>query len=134
MAERRSPKIRATGRMKEMMSLYYLEAKNAADNKQKVAWITSGGPVELLIAMDVIPIYPENHAAMCGVTRMGVDLCEVSEQMGYSRDICSYARTDFGSVLSGETPTSGRPSPATARLWDCPSPISFSVATTYAAA
>jgi bcr-type benzoyl-CoA reductase subunit B len=97
--------------MKEMMSMYYLEAKNAADNNQKVAWITSGGPVELLIAMDVIPIYPENHAAMCGVTRMAVDLCEVSEQMGYSRDLCSYARTDIGSAVTGKGPIMGLPKP-----------------------
>jgi benzoyl-CoA reductase/2-hydroxyglutaryl-CoA dehydratase subunit BcrC/BadD/HgdB len=97
--------------MKEMMSLYYLEAKNASDNNQKVAWITSGGPVELLIAMDVIPVYPENHAAMCGVTRMGVELCEISEQMGYSRDLCSYARTDIGSAVTGKSPIMGLPKP-----------------------
>ncbi len=111
MSERRSPRIQAVGPMKEMMAAYYLESKNAADNDQKVAWITSGGPVELLIAMDVIPIYPENHAAMCGVTRMGVDLCEISEQMGYSRDICSYARTDIGSAVSGKSPIMGLPKP-----------------------
>jgi benzoyl-CoA reductase/2-hydroxyglutaryl-CoA dehydratase subunit BcrC/BadD/HgdB len=111
MVERRSPKIQAGNRMKEMMSMYYLNAKNAADNDCKVAWITSGGPVELLIAMDVIPIYPENHAAMCGVTRMGVDLCEVAEEMGYSRDICSYARTDIGSAVTGKSPIMGLPRP-----------------------
>lgn len=111
MAERRSPKIQAGGPMKEMMSMYYLEAKNAADNNQKVAWITSGGPVELLIAMDVIPVYPENHGAMCGVTRMGVDLCETAEQMGYSRDLCSYARTDIGSAVTGKSPIMGLPKP-----------------------
>ncbi len=111
MAERRSPKIYAGSRMKEMMSMYYLEAKNAADNNQKVAWITSGGPVELLIAMDVIPIYPENHGAMCGVTRMGVELSEVAEEMGFSRDVCSYARTDIGSAVSGKSPIMGLPKP-----------------------
>ncbi len=111
MAERRSPKIQAGSRMKEMMSMYYLGAKNAADNGQKVAWITSGGPVELLIAMDVIPVYPENHGAMCGVTRMGVELCEISEQMGYSRDLCSYARCDIGSAVTGKSPIMGLPKP-----------------------
>jgi benzoyl-CoA reductase/2-hydroxyglutaryl-CoA dehydratase subunit BcrC/BadD/HgdB len=111
MADRRSPKIRAGSRMKEMMSIYYVGAKNAADNGQKVAWITSGGPVELLIAMDVIPVYPENHGAMCGVTRMGPELCEITEQMGYSRDICSYARCDIGSAVSGKSPIMGLPKP-----------------------
>jgi bcr-type benzoyl-CoA reductase subunit B len=111
MTERRSPKIHAGSRMKEMMSMYYLDAKNAADNERKVAWITSGGPVELLIAMDVIPVYPENHGAMCGVTRMGVELSEVAEEMGYSRDICSYARTDIGSAVTGKSPIMGLPKP-----------------------
>jgi bcr-type benzoyl-CoA reductase subunit B len=111
MADRRSPKIHAGSRMKEMMSTYYLGAKNAADNGEKVAWITSGGPVELLIAMDVIPVYPENHGAMCGVTRMGPELCEISEQMGYSRDLCSYARCDIGSAVTGKSPIMGLPKP-----------------------
>jgi benzoyl-CoA reductase/2-hydroxyglutaryl-CoA dehydratase subunit BcrC/BadD/HgdB len=111
MAERSSPRIQAGGRMKEMMSVYYLEAKNAADNGQKVAWITSGGPVELLIAMDVIPVYPENHAAMCGAARMGVELSEIAEQMGYSRDLCSYALCDIGSAVSGKSPIMGLPKP-----------------------
>lgn len=97
--------------MKDMMSAYYLEAKNAADNDRKVAWITGGGPVELLIAMDVIPVYPENHAAMCGAFKMGVELCEIAEQRGYSRDICSYARCDIGSAITGKSPIMGLPRP-----------------------
>ena len=104
-------KIHAVDRMKEMMAAYYLEAKNAADNKRKIAWINGGGLVELLVAMDVIPVYPENHAAMCGVARMGVELCEVAEQMGYSRDICSYARSDIGSAVTGKSPIMGLPRP-----------------------
>ncbi len=61
--------------------------------------------------MDVIPIYPENHGAMCGVTRMGVELSEVAEEMGYSRDLCSYARTDIGSAVTGKSPIMGLPKP-----------------------
>lgn len=111
MVKRGSPKIQAADAMKEMMSAYYLEAKNAAVNDRKVAWITGGGPVELLIAMDVIPVYPENHAAMCGAFKMGAELCEIAEQIGYSRDICSYARCDIGSALTGKSPIMGLPRP-----------------------
>ncbi|RJP21383.1 MAG: 2-hydroxyacyl-CoA dehydratase [Candidatus Abyssobacteria bacterium SURF_5] len=105
------PPIRAAARMRELMSLYFLEAKNAADNKRKVAWVTGGGPVELLIAMDVIPVYPENHAAMCGASKMGAELCEIAETRGYSRDTCSYFRCDIGSIESGRSPISGLPRP-----------------------
>jgi bcr-type benzoyl-CoA reductase subunit B len=100
------PPIQSTAQMKEMMSLYYLEAKNAAANEKKVAWITGGGPVELLIAMDVIPVYPENHAA-----KMGSELCEAAEAAGYSRDTCSYFRCDIGSILTGKSPVLGLPRP-----------------------
>ena len=51
-------KIKAVARMKEIMTAYYIEAKTAEQTGKKVAWITSGGPVEPLIAMDVIPVYP----------------------------------------------------------------------------
>ncbi|MEZ4578245.1 MAG: hypothetical protein R2861_06490 [Desulfobacterales bacterium] len=77
-------KIKSVAKMKEIMTTYYIEAKTAKDNGKKVAWITSGGPVEFLIAMDVIPVYPENHGAMIGASKMGVDLCEKAEEMGYS--------------------------------------------------
>ena len=58
--------------MKQIMTEYYIEAKQAKQNGKLVAWITSGGPVEPLIAFDVIPVYPENHGAMIGATKMGV--------------------------------------------------------------
>lgn len=111
MTETHPPKIRAAESMKQMMSAYYLDAKNAGENGRKVAWINGGGPVELLLAMDVIPVYPENHAAMCGAFKMGAELCEIAEHEGYSRDVCSYARCDIGSALTGRSPIMGLPKP-----------------------
>ena len=100
-------RLRASRKMKELMSLYYMGAKMAEGSEKKIAWITSGGPVEFLIAADVIPIYPENHGAMLGASRMSVELCEVAEGLGYSRDLCSYARGDIGSVLTKKSPIPG---------------------------
>ena len=97
--------------MKEIMTQYYIEAKTAAQTGKKVAWITSGGPVEPLIAMDVIPVYPENHGAMIGAAKMGVDLCEKAEVMGYSRDLCSYARADIACAPIDGGPIGGLPRP-----------------------
>ena len=76
-----------------------------------MAWITSGGLVEPLIAMDVIPVYPENYGAMIGASKMGVDLCEKAEDMGYSRDICSYARADISCATVNGGPIGGLPKP-----------------------
>ena len=109
--EREKRKIKSVKRMKEIMTDYYIEAKTAAQTGKKVAWITSGGPVEPLIAMDVIPVYPENHGAMIGAAKMGVDLCQRAESMGYSRDVCSYARADIGAASIDGGPIGGLPRP-----------------------
>jgi benzoyl-CoA reductase/2-hydroxyglutaryl-CoA dehydratase subunit BcrC/BadD/HgdB len=67
--------------------------------------------VEPLIAMDVIPVYPENHGAMIGSARRGVDLCEKAEGMGYARDLCSYARVDIACAAVNGGPIGGLPRP-----------------------
>ncbi len=105
------PKVRAVKKMKELMTTYYIEAKTARDSGRKVAWITSGGPVEPLIAMDIIPVYPENHGAMIGASKMGVDLCQKAEAMGYSPDLCSYARSDIACAPLDGGPIGGLPKP-----------------------
>ena len=104
-------KIKSVALMKKIMKKYYFRAKTANWRRKKVAWITSGGPVEPLIAMDVIPVYPENHGAMIGATKMGVELCEKSEAMGYSRDLCSYAGSDIACSIAKGGPIGGLPKP-----------------------
>jgi bcr-type benzoyl-CoA reductase subunit B len=104
-------KIKAAASMKEIMTAYYIDAKTAGQTGKKVAWITSGGPVEPLIAMDIIPVYPENHGAMIGASKMGVDLCRKAEEMGYSSDLCSYARSDIGCAPVNGGPIGGLPRP-----------------------
>jgi bcr-type benzoyl-CoA reductase subunit B len=104
-------KIKAAAKMKEIMTSYYIDAKTAGQTGKKVAWITSGGPVEPLIAMDIIPVYPENHGAMIGASKMGVDLCRKAEEMGYSSDLCSYARSDIGCAPVNGGPIGGLPKP-----------------------
>jgi bcr-type benzoyl-CoA reductase subunit B len=100
-----------TKQMREIMTAYYIDAKTARDNNKKVAWITSGGPVEPLIAMDIIPVYPENYGAMIGASKMGVDLCKKAEDMGYSSDLCSYARGDISCATIQGGPIGGLPQP-----------------------
>ena len=109
--EKEQRKIKSVALMKKIMKKYYFRAKTAKWRRKKVAWITSGGPVEPLIVMDVIPVYPENHGAMIGATKMGVDLCEQAEEMGYSRDLCSYARSDIACSIVQGGPIGGLPKP-----------------------
>ncbi|TFG38466.1 MAG: 2-hydroxyglutaryl-CoA dehydratase, partial [Syntrophobacterales bacterium] len=109
--EKEKRKMKSAKKMRDIMTNYYIEAKSAEQTGKKVAWITSGGPVEPLIAMDVIPVYPENHGAMIGASKMGGELCEKAEELGYSGDICSYARSDIGCSLVNGGPIGGLPKP-----------------------
>lgn len=102
--------FKVIAKMKEIMGQYYLEAKTT--KTKKIAWVTSGAPVEPLYAMDVIPIYPENYAAMCAASHLSVECMEAAEAEGYSQDICAYARTDFGAdILHGGAIPGGLPRP-----------------------
>ena len=105
-----APLLRSTPRFKELASAHYLKGRYI-EKTGKVAWITSGGPVEILKALGFYVFYPENHGAVCGVQRKAVDICGEAESAGYSPDICSYARTDIGSLLSGNTPVGRIPRP-----------------------
>jgi bcr-type benzoyl-CoA reductase subunit B len=104
-------KIKSAKKMRDLMTAYYLEALSAGQNHKPVAWITSGGPVEPLVAMDIIPVYPENHGAMIGSAKMGEDLCAKAEDMGYSSDLCSYARADIACSVVKGGPIGGLPKP-----------------------
>jgi len=97
--------------MREIMTDYYLKAMSADRNNEKIAWITSGGPVEPLVAMDIIPVYPENHGAMIGAAKMGAQLCIKAADMGYSTDLCSYARADIACSVTKTGPIGGLPAP-----------------------
>ena len=106
-----SLRFKKNKRMKEIMMVYYGEAKSARLSRRKVAWITSGGPVEPLIAMDIIPVYPENHGAMIGASKMGAGLCTTAEHMGYANDLCAYARADIACATVDGGPIGGLPKP-----------------------
>jgi benzoyl-CoA reductase/2-hydroxyglutaryl-CoA dehydratase subunit BcrC/BadD/HgdB len=76
--------IKSTVAYRRLMTAYYFMVKHPNWFGKKVAWITSGGPVEPLYAMGALPFYPENYGAMCGASRMSVSLCEAAEHKGYS--------------------------------------------------
>ena len=103
--------IKSTAAYRRLMTAYYFMVKHPGWFGKKVAWITSGGPVEPLYAMGALPFYPENYGAMCGASRMSVSLCEAAEHKGYSHDLCSYALTDIGSSFTGKGPIGTLPKP-----------------------
>jgi len=105
-----APPLKVSFLNKELVARHWLKGRYA-NLRHKVAWVTSAAPVELFKALGFYVLYPENHAAICGTARVAVEICSQAENAGYSRDICSYARTDFGSMLSGNTPVGKLPRP-----------------------
>jgi benzoyl-CoA reductase/2-hydroxyglutaryl-CoA dehydratase subunit BcrC/BadD/HgdB len=104
------PPLESARKLKELMTVHYFQGRYA-EGAVPVAWVTSGFPVEILRPLGFHTVYPENHAAMCGVQRIVPGLSDAAEAMGYSRDLCSYARTDLGSAFTGRTPAGRLPRP-----------------------
>ena len=105
-------RLGATALMKELMLRHFQAGWLAREQGRKVAYLTSGAPVEFLHAVGVVPVYPENHGAVCGVARAGGALCRAAEERGYRRELCSYWRIDWGArTAPDKSPIGGLPPP-----------------------
>jgi bcr-type benzoyl-CoA reductase subunit B len=67
--------------------------------------------VELFVAHDIIPIYPENHAVANLTAKKGAEMCSITENLGYTSHLCAYARSDLAYRQTGMTVTKGIPEP-----------------------
>lgn len=105
-----APPLKSMHRMKELISRQYMEG-HYVEGVRKVAWVVTGTPVEVLQALGYYIYYPENHSAIVSVRGMMEEVALNAEETGYSRDICSYVRTDMGSILSGLTAVGKVPKP-----------------------
>ncbi len=74
-----------------------LEALEASENGT-LAWVTSGFPVEIPIAMNLGVVYPEQAGAIIGAQKIGPEVSGYAEDLGYSQELCSYARVSIGST------------------------------------
>jgi len=107
----RYPRLRSLKEINSVMTRYYVQRKVLARIKP-LAYVTSGAPVEILEAMGVLTLYPENYGALCGARGAAVGLCQVAEAQGFPADLCSYARSHIGAVLRpSDAPLSGMPRP-----------------------
>lgn len=104
-------RLKSTQSLTRLMTAYYLRSRYIG-RVRPLAWVTSGAPVEILEAMGIASVYPENYGALCGAQRVATDLCQIAEAEGFSQDLCSYARTSIGSVFAPDkAPMAGLPRP-----------------------
>ncbi|MBW2005996.1 MAG: 2-hydroxyacyl-CoA dehydratase, partial [Deltaproteobacteria bacterium] len=51
---------------------------------------------EILWAMDIVPVWTENYAGVCGAKRDAERFLERAESLGFSRSLCTYALCGLG--------------------------------------
>jgi benzoyl-CoA reductase/2-hydroxyglutaryl-CoA dehydratase subunit BcrC/BadD/HgdB len=110
-SEKRYKKLKTAPQLKRLLEQHYISVKYLRLGKP-LAWVTSGAPVEILRAMGVVPVYPENYGALCSARGATAALCETAEAAGYSADLCSYARSSLGMMTHPKAaPLGGLPRP-----------------------
>lgn len=98
----------------------YSDSYHAHENGQLIGWSSSIAPAEFCEVMDVVLLYPENHAAAIAAKKYAETIINTSEGKGYDVDLCAYARINLGymellkqEAITGETPEA---------LANCPAP------------
>src|SRR3989304_7293741 len=100
---------------KDPMGDYFAPLPRAAEQGEgKSAYmLISGNPVELVLAFDMIPVYPEINALQLAVKKVALPYILKAEEMGYSIDTCAYVKADVGLFLGDrKTPFATIPSPS----------------------
>ncbi|WP_312340012.1 2-hydroxyacyl-CoA dehydratase subunit D [Anaerospora hongkongensis] len=81
--------------IKDIMDKHYADALEAKAKGEFVGWASSNFPQELAECMGLTLVYPENHAAAVSAKKASMPFLEYAEGLGYSTDICSYARINL---------------------------------------
>ena len=81
--------------LRELQDKIAQDAWDAKLRGEKVGWCASNFPQEITTAMGIPVVYPENMGAAVGAKGGGLRMCQHAEDMGYSPDLCSYARINF---------------------------------------
>ena len=106
-----STPIQSLSMLKGINAEYFEEIQHAHEMGKKIVYVNVFSPAELFYAMDVIPVYPENHSVFLQAKRMTEEVTKFSEKEGYLPDICSYALCDLGSTYSRINQVGSLPKP-----------------------
>lgn len=87
---------RARDLMREYVGDIYSDIRAAKKAGEPIGYSTSNFAKELFEVLDLKIVYPENHAAAVAAKKGAIQFCEKAESLGYSADLCSYARISIG--------------------------------------
>ncbi|MFO0838453.1 MAG: 2-hydroxyacyl-CoA dehydratase family protein [Phycisphaerae bacterium] len=97
--------IRCGQQLKGLLRDYFLDLDAAAkDPQRRVAWCSSVGPCEILVAFGFATYFPENHGAMLGAKKLAHQYIPYAVGAGYCAESCSYMNSDIGAALENYSP------------------------------
>lgn len=89
--------------LNEILTNHLKSIQSAKSAGQRVAYVSVGFPVEILLSFDIVPVCIQTHAAIIGALRRSKPVLEEIEgHWGYAVDLCSEIKISLGIGLSGE--------------------------------
>jgi benzoyl-CoA reductase/2-hydroxyglutaryl-CoA dehydratase subunit BcrC/BadD/HgdB len=92
-------RLKAAKEINRIVFEYYMECTEAKRQGIPVGWMPPmNGAIEIFYAMGLQPVFPENWSPVCAAFGLAPGNFEISENMGYSIDLCGYLRNIIGYV------------------------------------
>lgn len=97
---------------KEMIANLFKELSTAKETGKKVVYtFVPGNITELILAFDMLPVYPEINALQSGMRKKSSDFILDAEKLGHSEDVCTYVKCDIGMMINGNIGPTGEKVP-----------------------
>ena len=100
MAEEKKPRRHATeaaGKVPRMARAAITECLQAREEGRPIAYtFICCAYDEIIRAMDIVPLWTENYAGVCGAKRDATRFLEKAESLNFSRSLCTYALCGLG--------------------------------------
>jgi len=98
---------------KDMLAKQFNELSRAKEIGKKVVYtFVPGNLTELILAFDMLPVYPEINALQSGMRKKSGGYIKDAEKIGYSEDVCTYVKCDIGMMLNGNIGPTGEKLPS----------------------
>ncbi|MBM3416983.1 MAG: benzoyl-CoA reductase subunit B [Bacteroidetes bacterium] len=97
---------------KDMLAKQFHELSKAKELGKKVVYtFVPGNLTELILAFDMLPVYPEINALQSGMRKRSGSYIKDAEKIGFSEDVCTYVKCDIGMMLNGNVGPTGEKLP-----------------------
>jgi benzoyl-CoA reductase subunit B len=97
---------------KELINSNYLDlAKAHGEGRKVAATFVPGNLNELLMCFNLARSLPETNALQNGLRKKSGKFIMDAERDGHSEDVCTYVKSDLGSMMGGEIGPTGDPLP-----------------------